>query len=71
MVMSLATLAWLAQRTARHAILTQLTEIHNARHVMLGLYLIEKGKTVNFNATLLLSLTGLLEYAANALVVHS
>ena len=36
MVMSLATLAWLAQRTVQHATLI-LTETHNARHVMLGL----------------------------------
>ena len=39
--MSLTTLALHAQRIVKHAILTLITKSNNARHVMLGLYLIQ------------------------------
>ena len=67
MAMSQTTLALHALKTAKHAILTQLTQFHNVRHVIQGLYLIQKDKIVNPNATLLLSSTGMQESVVNAL----
>ena len=49
MAMSQTTLALHAPKTAKHAILTQLTHFHNAKHVITGLYLIQKGKIANSN----------------------
>ena len=66
-VIILATLAWLAQKTANHAILTLLTQSNNVKHVMLGLFLILKCRIASFNATTLLSLIGMLAFAVYAL----
>ena len=70
-VMSPTTLAFHVLRTARHAFLILLIRSKNAKHVMMGLSLIQRRRTANLSAILFLSSTGILEYVKNALQERS
>lgn len=67
MVIIPITLALHALRTARLAILILLTQFNNAQHVTMGIFLMNRCKTANLSATLLLSLTGIQGYVKNVL----